>query len=75
MRLPTEIIQSRQIAQALERKAADLSALAQRLAPTKADAQSDQWARAVAQAVKELSVGSSDAAILERAKAILRGGP
>jgi hypothetical protein len=74
MRLPTEIIQSREIAQALECTAADVAALAQRLAPTKADARSVQWARAVAQALRELPVGASDAAIVERAKALLGSG-
>jgi hypothetical protein len=75
MRLPTEIIQSRRIASDLERKAADLAAFAQRIAPTDVvDGRSDRWARAVAYALRELPVGASDAAIVERAKAHLRGG-
>jgi hypothetical protein len=72
MRLLTEIIQSRRIALDLERKAADVAAFAQRIAPTDVDGRSDRWARAVAYALRELPIGASDAAIVERAKARLR---
>jgi hypothetical protein len=72
MRLPTEIIRFRQVTQDLERKVADVGVLAQRLAPTVADARSVHWARAVAQALRSLPVGASDAVIVERAKAVLR---
>ena len=74
MHLPTEILQSWQVSQGLERKAADVAALAQRVAPTDVDGRSDRCSRAVARALRELPVGASDAAIVERAKIQLRGG-